>query len=140
MQRMYNTMTTKVCTLCEEEKDVSLFSVDTRSRSGYQTRCKECQSYVKKEMASYYRGKHLEYKYNMTHEDYEAMLEQQDHKCAVCGISEVHAENSRLCVDHDHNTGQVRGLLCKKCNQAIGLLQDNPDFCESAGRYLRLHG
>ena len=133
-------MTTKVCNLCEEEKDVSLFSVDSRSKSGYQTRCKDCQSFVKKEMAAYYRGKHLEYKYNMTNEDYEAMLEKQDHKCAVCGINEVHAENSRRCVDHDHNTGQVRGLLCKKCNQAIGLLQDNADFCESAGKYLRLHG
>jgi hypothetical protein len=133
-------MMTKLCNLCKVEKDVSLFSVDTRSRSGYQTRCKECQAAVKKEMASYYRGKHLEYKYGMTHGDYQTMLENQDHKCAVCGIDEKHAENSRLCVDHNHETGEVRGLLCKKCNQAIGLLQDNPDFCDAAGRYLRLHG
>jgi hypothetical protein len=91
-------------------------------------------------MAQYYRGKHLEYKYGMTHDDYERMLVEQDHKCAVCGIDAKHSENSRLCVDHDHDTGEVRGLLCKKCNQAIGLLQDNADFCDAAGRYLRLHG
>jgi hypothetical protein len=133
-------MTTKICNLCKQEKKVSLFSVDTRSRSGYQTRCKECQSAVKKEMASYYRGKHLEYKYGITHEDYEEMLKQQNHKCSICGIDEVHAENSRLCVDHNHETEKLRGLLCKKCNQAIGLFQDNADFCEAAGRYLRLHG
>lgn len=133
-------MTTKICNLCEKEKSVFEFSVDSRAKSGYQTRCKECQSKIKKEMASYYRGKHLEYKYGMTHDDYAEMLEKQDHKCAVCGIDEKHAENSRLCVDHDHGTGKVRGLLCKKCNQAIGLLQDNADFCDAAGKYLRLHG
>jgi hypothetical protein len=137
---MSNLMTTKTCNLCKQEKDLSLFSVDNRSKSGYQTRCKDCQAAVKKEMAAYYRGKHLEYKYGMTHEQYESMLEEQDHKCAVCGIEEKYAENSRLCIDHNHDTGQVRGLLCKKCNQAIGLLQDNADFCDSAGKYLRLHG
>jgi hypothetical protein len=133
-------MTTKLCNLCKQEKDLSLFSVDSRSKSGYQTRCKECQSVVKKEMALYYRTKHLEYKYGITHEDYEAMLEQQGSKCAICGIEEKYAENARLCVDHNHDTGEVRGLLCKKCNQAIGLFQDNPEFCEAGGRYLRLHG
>jgi hypothetical protein len=133
-------MTTKVCNLCEEEKDVLLFSVDSRSRSGYQTRCKECQSYVKKEMASYYRDKHLEYKYGITQQDYKNMLEEQNHKCGICGIDEKHAENARLCVDHNHKTNVIRGLLCKKCNQAIGLLQDNADFCDAAGRYIRLHG
>lgn len=133
-------MTTKQCNLCKEKKAVSLFSVDSRSKSGYQTRCKDCQSAVKKEMAQYYRGKHLEYKYGMTHDDYERMLVEQDHKCAICGIDAKHSENSRLCVDHDHDTGEVRGLLCKKCNQAIGLLQDNANFCDAAGRYLRLHG
>ena len=133
-------MKTKLCNLCKVEKEVSLFSVDARSRSGYQTRCKDCQSAVKKEMAAYYRKKHLEYKYGLTPEEYQEMLEAQNHRCAICGISEVHAENSRLCVDHNHDTGEVRGLLCKKCNQAIGLLQDNADFCDSAGKYLRLHG
>jgi hypothetical protein len=133
-------MTTKVCNLCKEEKSIFDFSVDSRSRSGYQTRCKECQSAVKKEMASYYRDKHLEYKYGITQQDYENMLEEQNHKCGICGIHEKHAENSRLCVDHNHKTNVIRGLLCKKCNQAIGLLQDNADFCDAAGRYIRLHG
>lgn len=133
-------MTTKICNLCKEEKDVSMFSVDSRARSGYQTRCKDCQSIIKKEMADYYRGKHLEYKYGMTHGDYDSLLKEQGHKCAICGIEDKHAENARLCVDHNHDTNKVRGLLCKKCNQAIGLLQDNAEFCESAGRYLRLHG
>lgn len=126
--------------MCKQEKDIFLFSVDTRSKSGYQTRCKECQSVVKKEMALYYRNKHLEYKYGITSEQYEEMLKEQSNRCAICGIGEQHTENSRLCVDHDHNTNEVRGLLCKKCNQGLGLFQDNPDFCESAGKYLRKYG
>jgi hypothetical protein len=133
-------MKIKTCFMCKVEKSISLFSVDNRSKTGYQTRCKECQAIVKKEMARYYRGKHLEYKYGITHEQYEEMLEKQDHRCAICSIEEKYAENSRLCVDHNHETNELRGLLCKKCNQGIGLFQDNADFCDSAGRYLRLHG
>jgi hypothetical protein len=133
-------MTSKKCNLCLETKDLSLFSKEKRAKSGYQTRCKTCQAKVKKELSVYYRSKHLEYKYGLTIEDYEQMLVDQEHKCAICGIEEKYAENARLCVDHDHTTGEVRALLCKKCNQAIGLFQDNPEFCESAGRYLRKHG
>jgi hypothetical protein len=115
---------------------VSSFSVDKRAKTGYQTRCKECQAEVKKEMALYYRAKHLEAKYGITLEEYDVMLKEQDGKCAICKIEEKYTEKSRLCVDHDHETGMIRKLLCKKCNQGIGLLQDNPDFCRSAADYL----
>lgn len=133
-------MKSKVCNLCKQTKSISLFSQDKRSKSGYQTRCKDCQSKVKKKMQVYYREKHLEYKYGITLEEYEQLLEQQNHKCAICEIDQKYAENSRLCVDHNHTTGEVRALLCKKCNQALGLFQDNADFCEAASKYLRQHG
>jgi hypothetical protein len=129
----------KLCNKCLVIKPLFSFSIDKRSKNGYQTRCKPCQAEVKKEMAPYYRNKHLEAKYGINQVVYEQMLKEQDGKCAVCFIEEKYTENSRLCVDHNHETGEIRGLLCKKCNQALGLLQDNADFCESAGRYLRLH-
>jgi hypothetical protein len=126
----------KQCTRCLDVKSEAEFSKDSRAKSGLQSRCKVCQSEVKAEMSDYYRDKHLQSKYGITHQDYLVMLEEQDCKCAICGIEEKYCENQRLAVDHDHDTGQVRALLCKKCNQAIGLLQDNSDFAKSAVEYL----
>ena len=129
----------KLCSMCNTEKEFSFFSKDTRSKSGYQTRCKSCQATVKKEMAAYYREKHLQKKYGISQADYERMLEEQQGCCAICGIEEKYCENQRLAVDHNHKTKEVRALLCKKCNQAIGLLQDNADFAYSAYQYLKEH-
>lgn len=129
----------KVCNKCKEEKPFSFFSVDKRSKGGYQTRCKPCQAKVKKQMKDYYRSKHLEYKFKMALEDYDRMLDEQKGKCSICSVDEKDTELGRFCVDHDHKTGKVRALLCKKCNQAIGLLQDNAENCLSAFRYLTEH-
>lgn len=132
-------MNSRFCNMCKQEKDFEFFSVDSRSKTGYQSRCKECQQLVKKEMAAYYRERHLMAKYGITHADYEEMLAQQENKCAICGIEEKYCENQRLAVDHNHETGQVRALLCKKCNQAIGLLQDSASFAWNAYKYLEKH-
>lgn len=56
--------------------------------------------------------------------------------CAICGGTEP---GRRLAIDHDHDTGLVRGLLCRKCNGAIGLLGDSADRLEAALAYLRRH-
>lgn len=61
--------------------------------------------------------------YGLTIEDYEALLEAQDHRCVGC---EKKFGPSRVpCVDHDHATGEVRGLLCSPCNELIGFLHDD---------------
>ena len=126
----------KKCSKCLVEKLSEAFSADKRAKSGLQSSCKECQKIIKKELKAYYRDWHLKSRYGITQKDYENMLDDQDHKCKICGIEEKHVENARFAVDHCHATGQIRGLLCKKCNQAIGLLQDNPSFCFSAAEYL----
>jgi hypothetical protein len=71
--------------------------------------------------------------YGLSLEDYEEMLDQQDGKCAICGST---PDLRRLCVDHDHATGQVRGLLCRSCNLALGSMQDNIELLENAIAYL----
>lgn len=80
-------------------------------------------------------------KYGMTREQYAAMLEAQNGKCAVCGASvSVHISkygvHSPLCIDHDHKTGKVRGLLCNNCNSALGHAHDNPDILLKLVAYL----
>lgn len=71
----------------------------------------------------------------MTVDDYNKMLDQQKGCCVVCGQHES-TFKQRLCVDHDHNTGKVRGLLCKQCNSGIGLLQDDLEILKVAVKYL----
>ena len=76
--------------------------------------------------------------YGITKSDYEEMLHEQDSACAVCGKSGGWSANGgRLVVDHDHDTGKVRGLLCPSCNRGIGQFFDSADSMQSAARYIR---
>ena len=127
---------TKKCTKCGEEKPINDFAKRNNRKSGIQSSCKEC-NVKNKQDAQYYRDWKLKAVYGITREDYNSLREKQNNCCAICGIHEKHAKNSTLCVDHNHDTGEVRGLLCHKCNAAIGLLQDNHEFCFNASEYLK---
>lgn len=74
-------------------------------------------------------------KYGLTLEQYNQMLEAQNHCCAICGEHESEQKNS-LSVDHNHTTGAVRALLCDACNTAIGLLRESPQILAQAVEYL----
>jgi hypothetical protein len=78
----------------------------------------------------------LNNRYGLSQDDYYNMLESQNHVCAICGNP---GGKKRLCVDHDHDTGKVRALLCDGCNVGIGRFKDNPDLVEKAAFYLRKH-
>lgn len=73
--------------------------------------------------------------YGITLEQYEEMLNDQNGGCAICGKT-PEQENRRLPIDHCHDTGRVRGVLCAKCNQALGMFNDNPDLLCNAAEYL----
>jgi len=75
-------------------------------------------------------------KYGITLSDYNKLLKQQNNRCNICSIHESEL-NTRLCVDHSHVTGTIRGLLCHNCNRGIGLLQDDYLLLEVAARYLK---
>jgi len=74
-------------------------------------------------------------KYGLTVDAYEAQLILQDGKCAICGT--LPWANRRLAVDHDHQTGSVRGLLCTPCNAAIGLFKEDANLILVAYEYLK---
>lgn len=85
----------------------------------------------------YRQDRNLRLRFGITLDEYLVMEAAQDGKCAVCHLA---CKSSRsLAVDHDHVTGQVRGLLCMNCNRAIGWLQDNPDLLMDAAAYLLSH-
>jgi len=72
--------------------------------------------------------------YNISIEDYEFMLEIQKNRCAICGSEPT--KKRALAVDHDHKTGQVRGLLCNTCNLGLGQFKDSKDLLLKAIKYL----
>lgn len=78
--------------------------------------------------------------YGLSEDDYERMNEQQQGLCAICGGTRVRAGTTGLVVDHDHETGAVRGLLCSSCNTGIGHMQESKSVLMAAIRYLEYHG
>ncbi len=80
-------------------------------------------------------------KFGLTPEEYDELLAAQNGLCAICGRPERAAKKSTgkpyfLSVDHDHETGRVRGLLCRTCNSAIGMLEDDQELFRAAIAYL----
>jgi len=84
-----------------------------------------------KEMAKMW---HLKRKYNITLEQHKQMIEDQGNCCAIC--DEV---MTKPCVDHNHDTGAVRELLCDPCNKALGLFREDTRILEKAVMYIRFH-
>ncbi len=79
-------------------------------------------------------------RYDLTKEQYLVMLADQGGGCAICGTSNGSSRNPRvLCVDHCHDTGKVRGLLCDNCNRGIGALKDDPSLVRKALLYLEAY-
>jgi hypothetical protein len=79
---------------------------------------------------------HLMRKYGLTSEDYDRMLQEQGGTCALCSRGPAQERYKRLSIDHCHNTGKVRGLLCTPCNCAIGILGDTVEHVRQAVTYL----
>ena len=79
---------------------------------------------------------HLKSRYGITLEEYEAMLTEQGGVCAICGLPENDRYKRRLSVDHDHETGAIRGLLCHMCNTGLGKFTDSSELLTSAANYL----
>lgn len=81
-------------------------------------------------------------RYGLTQAEYDGLVKRQRNRCAVCKAGKPGGpptRNGYWLIDHDHVTGQVRGLLCGKCNAAIGLLQDDPKIIKAAAQYVERH-
>lgn len=87
---------------------------------------------------AYQRKYHLNYRYGISAERQQSLMTSQEGRCAVCG--EVLKPGKETHLDHDHVTGKVRGFLCRRCNSAIGMVQDSPAVLRRAADYLERHG
>lgn len=78
---------------------------------------------------------YLQKNYNITLAEYDALRRHQDYKCAICRADELNFKNG-MAVDHCHKTGEVRGLLCWKCNRALGKFEDSVEKITRAAAYV----
>ena len=145
----------KVCPRCGIDKPASEFHLARGTASGLAGHCKQCS----KELTYEWRGRnperakaitrrwyeargkesHLSYRYQLALKAYDDLLEKQGGVCALCQNPEtiVTPKGKRhfLGVDHDHKTGRIRGLLCRKCNTAVERFQD-PEVLKRLVAYL----
>ena len=149
------------CSCCKKEKDESNFSIRNGKRN---KQCIECRTYYntlwqkdtnkyQEKRKAYYKNNKEKHqvrnfknsilkKYGVTVERYNEMLKAQSNRCAICEIEFVltgskEQLNKLPCIDHSHQTNKVRGLLCRKCNIALGHIESG--FTEKAYNYLRLN-
>jgi len=153
----------KICSVCEAGKDSSEFLRAGKYPRSFCVKCsyrklKEYRNRSPENKASYLRHKEnwtkrnkerckgyqqkrrlkkkytdLEAKYGLSKRDYNVMLIRQRSVCAIC---ERHNGKIDLAVDHCHETGLVRGLLCRRCNMMIGQSEDSVDVLNRAAKYL----
>lgn len=134
---------TKVCPKCGDTRRMPL-------KRGY-TQCWNCHTIRNRALAAKYRKAlkegdpnrlhakrraHQEWKiknkYGLTPEQHRAAMEHCQSRCQICGDAP-----KKLFVDHDHATGNLRGMLCLRCNTCLGFAKDNPDVLSKAAEYLR---
>ena len=126
----------KTCNYCDTEKDVTEFNRDSNQPDGYKARCAACVNEIKRSRYSpeKRREEHLQRCYNLTISEYDALLQLQGGGCAICG------DTTALHVDHNHDTNEVRAILCGLCNTALGRFRDNPELLHKAVDYLNQYG
>lgn len=118
----------KRCQVCSDMLPLEQFHRNPTSKDGHRSTCKKCRVSVSRWAA-------LEAKYKLTREGFYALLGAQGGRCAICSKD---LPKGTAVVDHCHESGKVRGLLCGQCNTGIGLLGDGRrlDIFDAAKRYL----
>lgn len=154
----------KYCTGCKQTKQLNTFGKDKYSSTGYTDRCKLCRNKAARERAILnpnvykkrnenskeyrkkyyddpvnklrYRDLNLKKSFGIGLTEYNELFQRQNGLCSICFQPERTKRNVSLAVDHNHQTGQIRGLLCSHCNRALGLFNDSLIVLKNAIQYL----
>ena len=132
------------CRVCNTDKPEEEFGTRRwkakggEQREALENRCRSCErDRWSKGKDGRWRESHYQRTYGISLEDYDRLMEEQHNSCGICGAHQSEFER-RFSVDHCHQTGDVRGLLCDGCNTGIGALMEDRDIMEAAIQYL--HG
>lgn len=133
-------MSTKLCSKCEIEKPLGDFYTQQRSGQEYVfPYCKDCAGQKaqawQRDNANRWNQQRRQRRYGITQAEFEQLQLAQNALCAICHQPETRYDG-QLSIDHCHITGAVRGLLCHRCNSALGLLRDDPKLLRAAISYL----
>jgi hypothetical protein len=118
---------TKRCAKCGEVKPLTAFGIHVGNSDGLRGACKMCR-----------RDEGLQRKYGISSAAYEELHALQGGRCAICGIDESKTRK-KLSVDHDHETGAVRKLLCHNCNVILGLAHESAALLKRCADYITAH-
>lgn len=139
-QKSVNTKKCPACGLVKSRDEFGLRSNGKWLRS----HCRECETQKFADWHQNNRHKAAENnrktnlkKYGLTEREYDEILFRQNGVCVICGNKQNHGRKKNLCVDHNHETGAVRGLLCDSCNRAIGLVKDSVEKLQKMISYLQ---
>lgn len=145
---------TKLCPRCGDEKSIFSFGRDRTKKLGVSSYCKSCAaenrkknyrkspSQEKDKLRQYYANNKSSFRkyslkslYGLNEEQFEAMKASQNHACKICRTHETNLSR-RLFVDHCHETGRIRGLLCQACNTMLGNAKDSVLVLQAGIAYL----
>jgi len=114
------------CPTCQQAVPHSEYIRKTSSASGFGSQCKSCHRTSSSD-SYFFRT------YGMTRRELAELREAQGDRCAICGAAEPQH------LDHDHETGSIRRLLCQRCNHGLGLFRDDPGVLRAAAEYVEEH-
>lgn len=133
--------TEKRCTHCGKIKPIAEFGIQNNTPDGRRYHCKACHRLRRQNRQLsdplYSKRKSIWSKYRIRYDQYEELLLKQGGKCPICGSDGTDCGKGTLVVDHDHENGGVRGLLCDRCNTGIGLLKEDEQIFLRAIEYLK---
>lgn len=117
----------------------SRYKTPSGRRDSYCSDCKNknTREYTKSLTKEQRRAYNLKAMYGIKPEDYQNMISCQNNKCLICDIFMLDVKH---CIDHNHKTGEIRGILCSPCNQGLGQFKDNIENLLNAAKYLKDKG
>jgi len=131
----------KRCGRCDRTRKVKFFYKKENTTCGYSSWCKDCsRAYDHENRKRFQKRKEqawLKTAYNLSPEDYDVFMLMQKKRCAICGRKFGKQRWLKPRVDHCHRTGKNRGLLCNKCNMALGLFKESLIIIKNAVAYLQ---
>ncbi len=135
----------KQCGLCKETKPIHEFTGKTRYRTKDGTEkcttspyCKKCLKLFRDDWKQ--RNPHywIKQTYNLSEDEAYYWYKKSMGTCEICGYRWIEGDE-HLCVDHNHTTGKVRGILCKHCNYVLGHSRESQELLEKTIEYIKIH-
>lgn len=127
----------KLCPKCYIKKPLSEFNKDKNRKLGVRVYCKSCSKLNPEKRKQYNKTYQLKSLYGLTNKGYEILKASQNNGCCIC--EEKLNTSFDTHVDHNHKTGAIRGILCRKCNLLLGHAKNSTKILKSAILYLDKH-